>query len=142
MQDFSKSAQQTPLPLAAVPSSNSTLHEPPPPPFQYDACFHPRFGVIKCIRALQPIAAGEEIFVTYGYEVGASPVLTSTPTLTCSPRLFSPLSFGLSLGSLLYEYGLTSLRAEKEIDAPPWFVTKARAHLATRSRSSAGAVNI
>eukprot|EP01135_Chromosphaera_perkinsii_P001003 Nk52_evm17s156 gene=Nk52_evmTU17s156 len=38
------------------------------PNAMYDAIFHPRFGEIKCIRALEDeIQAGEEILVDYGY---------------------------------------------------------------------------
>ena len=32
---------------------------------EYDDCFHPRFGEIKCIRLVRDVAAGEEITVDY-----------------------------------------------------------------------------
>ena len=41
-------------------------------PLQYEPFYHPRFGNIKCIRAVEDIPAGAEIFVVYEYEVGES----------------------------------------------------------------------
>ncbi|CAE7892516.1 SETD7, partial [Symbiodinium microadriaticum] len=35
---------------------------------KYDVFDHPRFGLIKAIRAVRDIAAGEEICCDYGYE--------------------------------------------------------------------------
>lgn len=35
---------------------------------KYDVFDHPRFGFIKCIRTLEPVAAGEEVTVYYGYD--------------------------------------------------------------------------
>ncbi|EKX55321.1 hypothetical protein GUITHDRAFT_99101 [Guillardia theta CCMP2712] len=37
------------------------------PNAEYAPCFHPRFGHIKCIRALRRMEAGEEVLVHYGY---------------------------------------------------------------------------
>eukprot|EP01133_Synstelium_polycarpum_P015755 gene15755-18722_t len=34
----------------------------------YRTCYHPRFGDIKCIRSIKPIAKGDEILVDYDYE--------------------------------------------------------------------------
>ncbi|KYQ92708.1 histone-lysine N-methyltransferase [Tieghemostelium lacteum] len=34
---------------------------------EYSHCFHPRFGYIKSIRSIKPIAKDSEIFVNYGY---------------------------------------------------------------------------
>ena len=46
---------------------------PPPRPFT-----HPRFGEIKCLRAIQPVAAGEELTCHYDYQVCESS--------TCHPK--------------------------------------------------------
>ena len=37
---------------------------------KYDVYDHPRFGALKCILTMEPVPAGEEILVTYGYELG------------------------------------------------------------------------
>ena len=37
---------------------------------KYDTFDHPRFGLIKCIRTLQPVKKDEEFLVTYDYEHG------------------------------------------------------------------------
>ncbi|EGG13759.1 histone-lysine N-methyltransferase [Cavenderia fasciculata] len=34
----------------------------------YKTCYHPRFGDIKCVTSIKPIAKGEEILVHYDYE--------------------------------------------------------------------------
>jgi len=36
---------------------------------EYAPFIHPRFGFIKSVRAISPIAAGEEITVDYGYDL-------------------------------------------------------------------------
>eukprot|EP00051_Salpingoeca_urceolata_P004935 m.68995 g.68995 ORF g.68995 m.68995 type:complete len:506 (+) comp13945_c0_seq2:97-1614(+) len=41
------------------------------PNAKYDSFSHPRFGDIKCVRTLTPVAAGDEIFCCYDYELGA-----------------------------------------------------------------------
>ena len=35
---------------------------------EYELFDHPRFGPIKCLRTRRPIAQGEEITVSYGYD--------------------------------------------------------------------------
>ena len=40
---------------------------------EYARCFHPRFGEIKCIRAIRDIEPDEEITVDYGYSPGSGP---------------------------------------------------------------------
>jgi hypothetical protein len=37
------------------------------PNAMYDLIFHPRFGDIKCVRAVEPIPMGTEILVDYGF---------------------------------------------------------------------------
>jgi len=37
---------------------------------KYDVCYHPRFGLIKCIRTVVAVRAGEELLVDYGYKIG------------------------------------------------------------------------
>ena len=43
------------------------------PNAKYDLCFHPRWGLIKCVRTLRPINENEEIFVDYGYSARGGP---------------------------------------------------------------------
>lgn len=38
------------------------------PNSKYDKCEHPRFGKIKCIRTIKPVAPYEELTVEYGYD--------------------------------------------------------------------------
>jgi len=38
------------------------------PNCKYDKFDHPRFGRIKCIRTIQPVEAGDELTVAYGYD--------------------------------------------------------------------------
>ena len=38
---------------------------------RYGYVYHPRFGNIKCCYTTAPIAKGEEIYVNYGYPIGA-----------------------------------------------------------------------
>jgi histone-lysine N-methyltransferase SETD7 len=39
----------------------------------YGRYYHPRFGAIKCIRSIRPIAKDEEICVDYGYKKNTGP---------------------------------------------------------------------
>mmetsp|Transcript_25689 Transcript_25689/g.41265 ORF Transcript_25689/g.41265 Transcript_25689/m.41265 type:complete len:276 (-) Transcript_25689:71-898(-) len=36
---------------------------------EYAHCDHPRFGQIRCIKTLRPIKKGEELLVSYGYDI-------------------------------------------------------------------------
>ena len=43
------------------------------PNCEFGEFHHPRFGLVPCLQAIHSIAAGEEIFVWYGYELDYCP---------------------------------------------------------------------
>ena len=43
------------------------------PNCEFNEFHHPRFGLVPCIQAIHDIAAGEEIFVWYGYDLDYCP---------------------------------------------------------------------
>jgi hypothetical protein len=58
-------------------------------------------GAIKCLRTIAPLAAGDEVYVAYGYEVG----------------------------QVFYAYGLAGKPAQAAVDAPRWFLEQLESHL-------------
>ena len=54
------------------------------PNAEYRAVFHPRFGLIKSVWAIEPIAKGTEILVDYGYTDDRPPWFT--------PDLYGPVT--------------------------------------------------
>eukprot|EP00808_Paulinella_micropora_P006235 g73020.t1 len=110
---------------------------------KFDLCFHPRFGDLKCVRAIKTILPGEEIFVDYGYKPGTGPVCSfrgarSEPAeldTSCTPAekifkgpLFSGSNWKSSCGA--------TVTARVNCSAPELCVTQAEKIAATWSESS------
>lgn len=70
-QDDDDEATALDLPAAMLSSYSATLghlvNHSDHPNIEFEFCIHPRFGSIKCLRTLDVVAAGSELYADYGY---------------------------------------------------------------------------